>query len=181
MTMPDRPSRRAILLKLGIWFNAAVGAALAAPVLGYVLSSVIRQRRQGYDAWISLGSLDQFPAGQTRLATYQHPSASPSDGETANTPCWVRRLEGDVFQVFAINCAHLGCPVRWFPQSNLFLCPCHGGAYYQDGSRAAGPPERGMFEYSYKVEKGALFIKTGEMPNPGAPQASISGRSSSCA
>jgi hypothetical protein len=38
-----------------------------------------------------------------------------------------------------------------------------------------------MFEYSYKVEKAALFIKTGEMPNPGAPQASISGRSSSCA
>jgi Rieske Fe-S protein len=181
MTIPDRPSRRAILLKLGIWFNAAVGTVLAAPVLVYLLSSVIRQRRQGYDAWVSLGSLDQFPAGQTRLATYQHPSASPSDGETANTPCWVRRLEGETFQIFAINCAHLGCPVRWFPQSNLFLCPCHGGAYYQDGSRAAGPPERGMFEYRYKVEKGALFIKTGEMPNPGAPQASISGRSSSCA
>ena len=56
-------------------------------------------------------------------------------------------MQGDTFQVFAINCAHLGCPVRWFPQSGLFMCPCHGGVYYQDGARASGPPERGLFEY----------------------------------
>ncbi len=180
MTMSERPSRRAIVLKLGILFNAAAGAALAIPVLGYLLSPVVRQRKRMYDDWISLGPLTQFPAGQTRMATYQHPSASPSDGETANIPCWVRRLEGEAFQIFAINCAHLGCPVRWFPQSSLFMCPCHGGAYYQDGSRASGPPERGLFEYRYKIERGALFIKSGEMPTPGA-EASLSARSSSCA
>ena len=49
------------------------------------------------------------------------------------------------FQVFAINCAHLGCPVRWFPESRLFMCPCHGGVYYEDGSRASGPPPRGLY------------------------------------
>jgi nitrite reductase/ring-hydroxylating ferredoxin subunit len=72
---------------------------------------------------------------------------NPWDGDTADIACWVRNVDGKTFQVFAINCAHLGCPVRWFPQSGLFLCPCHGGAYYQDGSRASGPPERGLFEY----------------------------------
>jgi Rieske Fe-S protein len=96
---------------------------------------------------------------------------TPSDGETAGVPCWVRNIDGAHFQVFAINCAHLGCPVRWFPQSNLFLCPCHGGAYYADGSRAAGPPERGMFQYRYKVDGGHLFIEAGDMPTPGAPGA----------
>ena len=34
------------------------------------------------------------------------------------------------------------------------LCPCHGGAYYEDGARASGPPERGLFQYQYKVEDG---------------------------
>lgn len=179
-TSDNRPSRRSILLKLGIGFNAAVGAALALPVLRYLFSSVIRQRRRGYDAWLSLGPLEQFPEGQTRLATYRQPNAGASDGETANVPCWVRRIAGENFQIFAINCAHLGCPVRWFPQSNLFMCPCHGGVYYQDGSRASGPPERGLFVYNYKVEQGALFIKAGEMPTPGAV-ASMSRRSSSCA
>jgi hypothetical protein len=34
-----------------------------------------------------------------------------------DTASWVRHIVGDQFQVFAINCAHLGCPVRWFAQS----------------------------------------------------------------
>jgi Rieske Fe-S protein len=107
------------------------------------------------------------------LATYRHPAANPSDGETANIPCWVRNVDGEKFQVFAINCAHLGCPVRWFPQSGLFMCPCHGGVYYSDGSRASGPPERGLFEYAYKVEQDKLLIKAGEMPTTGAPTAGL--------
>jgi Rieske Fe-S protein len=162
-----------MLMKLGVLFNAAVGLVLAVPIVRYLLSPVIRERKPGYESWLSLGPLAQFPEGQTRLATYRNPVVDPSDGETANIPCWVRRVAGENFQVFAINCAHLGCPVRWFPQSGLFMCPCHGGVYYSDGSRASGPPERGLFEYSYKVEKGKLLIKTGEMPTTGAPTASL--------
>jgi Rieske Fe-S protein len=79
----------------------------------------------------------------------------------------VRRIDDQTFQVFAINCAHLGCPVRWFQQSGLFMCPCHGGAYYADGSRASGPPERGLFEYRYQLDRGTLLIKAGDMPTPG--------------
>jgi Rieske Fe-S protein len=162
-----------MLVKVGLLFNGAVGIILALPVLGYILSPVIRGRKQGYDSWLSLGSLDQFPEGQTRLATYRNPVAEPSDGETANIPCWVRRVAGQQFQVFAINCAHLGCPVRWFPQSGLFMCPCHGGVYYEDGSRASGPPERGLFQYRYKVEQGNLNILAGQMPTTGAPSARL--------
>jgi nitrite reductase/ring-hydroxylating ferredoxin subunit len=106
---------------------------------------------------------------------------TPTDGKTVETACWVRRVEGEQFQVFAINCAHLGCPVRWFPQSGLFMCPCHGGAYYRDGSRASGPPERGLFEYPYKVQDGVITIQTGELPTPGSPTASLSGKKPPCA
>lgn len=160
-------SRRAFLVKLGMGFNALVAAGLAVPIVRYILSPVTRERRFGYQSWLSLGSVDQFPAGQTRLATYRNPVVNPWDGETATIACWVRRIDGETFQVFAINCAHLGCPVRWFPQSSLFLCPCHGGAYYADGARASGPPERGLFEYRYKIEAGNLLIRAGEIPTPG--------------
>jgi menaquinol-cytochrome c reductase iron-sulfur subunit len=97
----------------------------------------------------------------------------PADGKTVDTACWVRRIEGEQFQVFAINCMHLGCPVRWFQQSGLFMCPCHGGAYYRDGSRASGPPERGLFEYPYKVKDGLITIQAGELPTPGSPNAAL--------
>jgi len=160
-------SRRGLFMKLGILFNACVAAALAVPIGKYLLSSVTRGRANGYLSWIPLGRVSEFPEGETRLATFRNPHVTPTDGKTADIACWVRRVAGGQFQVFAVNCAHLGCPVRWFPQSGLFMCPCHGGAYYRDGSRASGPPERGLFEYPYKVEKGVITIEAGELPTPG--------------
>ncbi len=178
MTVPDNLSRRAMLMKLGIFFNGIVGLLLAVPIVRYVLSPLTRSRKVGYESWLTLGALEQYPAGQTRLATFRNPDVSPGDGKTADSACWVRRIDAQTFQVFAINCAHLGCPVRWFPQSGLFMCPCHGGVYYEDGTRASGPPERGLFAYPYKIDDGKLFIKAGELPTPGSPSAlvNISGK-----
>jgi Rieske Fe-S protein len=158
-----RDSRRAFLFKLSLVLNGAVGAVLAVPILGYLLGPALK-RDQEYKSWISLGPIGNFPEGETRLVDYRNPVTTQSDGETGNVACWVRRIQGNRFQVFAINCAHLGCPVRWFAQSRLFMCPCHGGAYYEDGSRASGPPERGLFEYRYSIANGKLMIDAGQMP-----------------
>lgn len=182
MSEPSRVSRRGVFVKLGLFFNAVVGLAVAVPVVRYLLSPVLRAHGTADEAWVSLGPVARFPPGQTRLATYLNPVARPSDGDTAELPCWVRHTGGELFQVFAINCAHLGCPVRWFPQSSLFMCPCHGGVYYADGSRASGPPERGLFEYRWKVQHAELFIEAGELPTPGGRGlASIVARSPKCA
>jgi Rieske Fe-S protein len=155
-------SRRWLLLKLGIAFNGLVGLALATPVIRYLLSPV--KRDASYKSWIPLGPVKDFPLGETRLATFVNPYRTPWDGETAGVACYVRHVAAKQFQVFAVNCAHLGCPVRWFPQSQLFMCPCHGGAYYADGARASGPPERGLFTYDYKIVDGQLHIDAGQMP-----------------
>jgi menaquinol-cytochrome c reductase iron-sulfur subunit len=173
MTVPENLSRRAMLAKLGMIFNGIVGTIIAVPIVRYLLSPITRARKTSYASWLALGPLDQYPAGETRLATFRNPDVVPWDGKTADSACWVRCIDANTFQVFAINCAHLGCPVRWFPQSGLFMCPCHGGAYYEDGSRASGPPERGLFEYPHKIEEGKLFIKAGELPTPGNPTALI--------
>ncbi len=167
MSSPEQTSRRGLLVRIGVLVNMVAGVVLAVPIVRYLLSPASRKRKGGYDSWLSLGSVDRFPVGETRLAVFRNPVVTPSDGATGEVSCWVRNVDGDKFQVFAINCAHLGCPVRWFAQSNLFMCPCHGGAYYADGARASGPPERGLFEYAWKVEKGQLHIRAGEMPTPG--------------
>jgi len=159
---PLTVSRRWLLLKIGALFNAVVGVAVAVPVVKYLLSPVKPDAE--YKSWVSLGSVDEFPVGETRLAKFTNPISRAWDGETDRVACWVRRISEREFQVFAINCAHLGCPVRWFPQSGLFMCPCHGGAYYADGSRASGPPERGLFTYETKLIDGALQIDAGQMP-----------------
>jgi Rieske Fe-S protein len=175
-------SRRSLLMKLGIMVNGVVAALVSIPIVGYLFSPLRRNNGVGSEAWISLGPVTQFPVGQTRIAAYRNPLVSPWDGQTADIPCWVRRIADEQFQVFAVNCAHLGCPVRWFSQSGLFMCPCHGGVYYADGSRASGPPPRGLFQYRNKVDDGRLMIKAGELPTL-ATQAQLLGHQgrTSCA
>ena len=168
-TAPQRVPRRQMLITLGIALNAVAGVLFAIPLAGYIFGPSKRKAIRKELAWVTLGSLAQFPEGQTRLATYRNPFVRPWDGDTANIPCWVRRISANQLQVFAINCTHLGCPVRWFPQSGLFMCPCHGGVYYADGARASGPPPRGLFQYDYKIEGGELWIKAGEVPTLATP------------
>ena len=158
----ERVSRRTFLMNVGIGLNVIVGLAIAAPVVAYVLGPVIKRRT--YLQWIDLGEVEQFPAGQTTLISYRNPFTTMWDGETGTIPAYVKAEQGGTITVFAINCAHLGCPVRWFSESQLFMCPCHGGVYYADGSRAAGPPERGLFTYPTKIENGRLKIDAGQMP-----------------
>ncbi len=164
VTQPDAQdmTRRTLLMKIGIALNVVVAAAIATPVVAYVLGPVLK--RKEYLQWIALGSVSDFPVGETTLVNFRNPFSNSWDGETANVPAYVRVAAPNEFTVFAINCAHLGCPVRWFSESQLFMCPCHGGVYYADGSRASGPPERGLFTYGLKVENGKLLINAGQMP-----------------
>jgi Rieske Fe-S protein len=159
---PRLVSRRWLLFKASIALNGIVGIVLAVPILRYFFAPW--RKDASFNSWVSLGDSSAFPAGQTRLAFYKNPSANPWDGQTDNVACYVRSEGANRFHVFAINCAHLGCPVRWFPQSQLFMCPCHGGVYYADGSRASGPPERGLFTYDWKIASGELLIDAGQMP-----------------
>ena len=83
-------SRRDFLLKLGIGLNVVAGAMISIPLIGYVMSSFVKRLPL---KWTSLGPLDKFPEGKTRLATYENPFHRPWDGEAAVIPCWVRRME----------------------------------------------------------------------------------------
>jgi len=157
----SRSTRRGALFIMGAGLMGLGSAVAAIPLVGALIAPGFRRYP---NVWIDIGAVRDYPAGETRLAQFTLPGASPNDGETAKTAAWVRSMGGDKFMVFAVNCAHLGCPVKWFQQSRLFMCPCHGGVYYEDGSRASGPPPRGLFEYHIKIEQGRLLVDGGRMP-----------------
>lgn len=160
-------TRRRFLVWLGAGLTALGGVLLLLPFAGYVLGPALRRRAR--QAWIPLGAVADFSEGRTRLATYRNPFTVDWDGATAELACWVRRIEGRRFQVFSVHCTHLGCPVRWFAESGLFMCPCHGGVFYEDGQRAAGPPPRGLYEYAYRVRGGRLEVRGGHVPTLSEP------------
>lgn len=115
-------SRRTFLFKIAVLLNAAVGAVLAVPIAGYLLGPALK-KSSNTGSWISLGSVDDFPVGETRLADFRSPVASLGDGETAKVACWVRHISSQQFQVFAINCAHLGCPGSLVRSIKAFSVP----------------------------------------------------------
>jgi Rieske Fe-S protein len=150
------------------WITYGVGA-LAALVLGLPLVGYVFGRRKRPVDWISLGPVDDFPVDETRYSTFDNPLGQPWDGMVAHVGVYVRNEgqdegQNDRFLVLAANCAHLGCPVSWFPQSGLFMCPCHGGVYYASGERASGPPPRSLFHCVWRVRDGRLEIQAPHYP-----------------
>ena len=153
--------RRGFLFAAGSTLLAVGGGLAAVPIVTVVIDP---SEAPDPNRWISIGKLDSYEVDTTVLVKFIMPWNSPTDGETNRNACYVRCIEKSKFQVFAINCAHLGCPVEWFAQSRLFMCPCHGGVYYEDGSRASGPPPRGLFEYEWRIENDQLQILAGNIP-----------------
>jgi menaquinol-cytochrome c reductase iron-sulfur subunit len=155
------PERRRFLGRLSIALSAVAAAIVGIPVVGFILGPLIAPEP---DVWRALGAADSFKPGETVSVSFLDPSPMEWAGVTAMTAAWLRRLESGSFIAFAVNCSHLGCPVRWLAQANLFMCPCHGGVYYADGEVAAGPPPRGLFKYPVRVRDGQVEILASAVP-----------------
>jgi len=155
------PERRVFLGRLSIALSALAAAVVGIPVIGFILGPLLATDKP---VWRTVGQVSIFEIGKTVKVTFIDPSPMVWAGVTALTAAWLRRLDAERFEAFAINCAHLGCPVRWLAKAKLFMCPCHGGVYYADGSVAAGPPPRGLFKYPVRVRDGQVEILASAVP-----------------
>ena len=156
---PDEPaediSRRRFFEKLSIGLIGLCSAIVGVPLIGFIVAPFFRKVP---DEWVTIGKPDDFQIGKTVAVTVIDPSSLPWAGVTAKSGIWLRRVSQDKFIAFSANCTHLGCPVRWLPEAELFMCPCHGGVYYSDGKVAAGPPPRPLVRYGVRVESGEVKI-----------------------
>ena len=158
---PLSPERRAFLVKVSIALSALAGALVGIPVVGFLLGPLLQTTP---DIWRSVGKTEDFQIGTTVRVAFVDPSPLEWAGVTARTAAWLRRVADDQFVAFAMNCTHLGCPVRWLQDANLFMCPCHGGVYYADGAVAAGPPPHALFKYPVRLRNGEVEILTSAVP-----------------
>ena len=146
--MDEQVARRGFLNRLSLGLAGLAGAVVSVPIVSYLLTPLIRPAPP---QWIDVGPVESFTVGETVLRPIREVSALPWAGQLAETAVWVRRTGEAAFTVFAVNCAHLGCPVRWLQDAGLFLCPCHGGVYYADGTVAGGPPPRPLTQYDVRI------------------------------
>ena len=52
---------------------------------------------------------------------------------------YVVREAGGTLDVFAVNCSHLGCSVKFNAAARRFECPCHGSLFNTSGQVIHGP------------------------------------------
>lgn len=148
-------------------FLAAVSVAaggLGALIVGVPSVIFLLGLRKAPQVWRAVGRVSDFQPGSTVRVAFDDPSPLPWAGVTARTAAWLRREGNDEFVAFAVNCTHLGCPVQWLPNADLFMCPCHGGVFYKDGQVASGPPPRPLTRYTVRVREGAVEILTSPLP-----------------
>lgn len=148
MDDPSLLSRRRFLSRISLALSGLAGAVVGVPILAYLLSPLLESAQI---VWRDVGLVENFRIGETVEVAYDDPSPLPWAGQTARTAVWLRRTSETDFTAFSINCTHLGCPVNWRPDAALFLCPCHGGVYYADGSVAGGPPPRPLNQLPVRV------------------------------
>ena len=153
--------RRSFLTRISLLLSGFIGLAMISPIIGFVLAPVLRKPRS---KWRSVGRIEQFSQGSTTLVHFEDASTKPWAGVTGKTGAWLRRKSDREFIAFSINCRHLGCPVRWVEGARLFMCPCHGGVYYEDGSVAAGPPPKPLEQLPVRMRQGDVEIKTTAIP-----------------
>ena len=159
----SRPSgetdRRRFLHRLCLALGSIMAAIMGLPSLVYLLGL-----RRAPSEWRAVGKVDEFKLETTVSVAFLDSSPLPWAGVTARTVAWLRRTGPENFIAFSINCTHLGCPVRWLAEADLFMCPCHGGVYYKDGRVASGPPPRPLTRYPVRVREGVVEILASPLP-----------------
>ena len=133
-------TRRRFFEKVSIALGGFCAALLGVPLVGFVIAPLFRKAP---NEWLSLGKVADFEIGRTVNVTITDPSSLPWAGISAKSAAWLRRVNEEQFIAFSAHCTHMGCPVRWLSDAELFMCPCHGGVFMEtEPSRRVPRPSR---------------------------------------
>ena len=157
----EQIKRRFFFARICYYLGSLSAFLVSIPILASLFSSFLKSTK---NVWRKVGKIEDFKIGKTVLVSFENANSLPWGKKISQTASWLRRVDAKEFTAFTINCAHLGCPVRWEESAELFLCPCHGGVYYKDGKVAAGPPPKPLPQYEVRLNNGFVEIKTQALP-----------------
>jgi ubiquinol-cytochrome c reductase iron-sulfur subunit len=67
-------------------------------------------------------------------------------------------VDGGHYAVCVGLCTHLGCIPGYRPETNDFLCACHGGMYDSSANVTKAPPPRGLDIPPFKIDGTKLVL-----------------------
>jgi Rieske Fe-S protein len=151
--------RRKFLSLVTAAAGAATAALIAVPLVGHFFEPLRRKSRPADEAWIPIGSLEQFPQGLPQRVSVPVPERDGWEMRVTNRAAWVVRAKDDTVVVFTSVCPHLGCSVKWAVPASQFECPCHASGFALDGARTKGPARRGLDALPSRLVAGRVEIR----------------------
>lgn len=151
-----RLSRRDFVKAVAASTGGIMTVLLGVPVIGYLVSPALR--KEEHNDVIALGPLENYPIGIPTPFNFTRTSINGWEHTVTSVGMFVLRKEGEAVRVFSDTCTHLSCIVKWQPDIQEYLCPCHDGHFDIEGFVTKGPPPRPLDEFQTKIENGMLFI-----------------------
>jgi menaquinol-cytochrome c reductase iron-sulfur subunit len=155
-------TRRAFMEAVTHSAGGIAAAAFALPALGFAIGPLFS--REPFN-WQAIGYPDDFTEDQysTKVITIVQ-----GIGDAGNSIAYVRKRDPKIdtqksnqynqYVALSSRCMHLGCPVRYVPAAQRFICPCHGGVYDFTGQVVGGPPVRPLDRFYTRVHNGLVEI-----------------------
>ena len=153
-------TRRAAFTIGGQAIAGAATVAVILPVVGFSIAPIFDRPEE---RWEAVGAPDDFTADNYRQAVI---TQVEDVGDSGKTTVYIRKAipeepfneEEGTYIAISTRCAHLGCPVRYFPSAGNFICPCHGGVYDFEGKVIGGPPVRPLDRFQTRVSGGQVEV-----------------------
>ena len=150
-------SRRDFIKGTAAVIGSLIGAVIAIPSIGFMLSPAMRA--EDNPDTIDLGPLENYPvAVPTRFETTRT-RVNGWERTATNYGLFVVKKSDTEVRVFSDICTHLGCRVSWHADQKHYISPCHDGHFDIIGKVVSGPPPRPLDEYITKIENGNLFVQ----------------------
>lgn len=61
-------------------------------------------------------------------------------------------------KLFDASCTHLGCLVAWNPNERVFVCPCHGAQFDDQGAPLSGPVSVPLHQIAFELKDDVIVI-----------------------
>jgi cytochrome b6-f complex iron-sulfur subunit len=135
---------RSEFIKLGNRLLAVTGLAVVfGPVVAYFFPAKLEETPSEP---VPAGPLDDLPEGESKTISFgRYPAL------IIHTPQGLR--------AYSAVCTHFACIVKWDPEANEIMCPCHDAGFdVLTGEVIHGPPPRGLDVFPVEVVDGQIYV-----------------------
>ncbi len=136
--------RRFLWWLLGL-SGAITAAGITIPIIGYIMPPA--QKGEAYSGQTEVGSVTDFTLNSGKVMS------------VANKPVIVVNTAAGGLKAFSAICTHLGCIVKYHPDRQAIVSPCHNGVFNPaNGNVISGPPPRPLPPYELAVKGGKVYV-----------------------